>query len=113
MDVTDLLSDIFRRPEIPVVASASLPEPVMALTIRLPIFHIREGIRCIGADPRDSSFGHRCFHGYQDMTDPNVRMRKHHHVYVLRHKDIGEKIVKTASSTRFEGFCEPLTTSRT
>jgi hypothetical protein len=113
MDVTDFLPDIFRRPEISVIASTSLPESVVTLSIRLPIFHLPDEVHSVGTHPKDSSFGHRYFHGYQNPANPNTHMGEHYYVYVFRHEDIGQKIVKTASSTSFERLCEPLTTSRT
>jgi len=113
VDVTDLLPDIFRRPEIPVIASASLPEAVVTLSVWLTIFHTLEEVNGIGTNPEDSPFGHRCFHGYQDSANPNILMGKHHDVDVFRHEDIGEKIIKAASSAGFEGLCQPLATSRT
>jgi len=112
VNVTDLLTDIFRRSEISVIPSTPLPEPIMRLSVRLSILHTTEKIRSIGTNPQNSPFGHRGLHGCQNPANPNPRTWKNHHVYVFRHEHITEETIEVRGSTRIEGLRQPSAASR-
>ncbi len=112
VNVTDLLTDIFRRSEISVIPSTPLPEPIMRLSVRLSILHTTEEIRSIGTNPQNSPLGHRGLHGRQNPANPTPRTWKNHHVYVFRHEHITEETIEVRGSTRIDSLRQPLAASR-